>query len=542
MCSTGLPSPLLGLPAEILDSVASHLSNPDRKSLRLTCTVFGRRVLLQIDRVFLSANPRNIQVFRAIADHEIYRQKVVELIWDDARLDPPPEPPLAYQCRHRAHHIEPFWQQWYQDVCDRNSQVALPKDELETPNRAARASWIAAQPPVKDMWNHYKELFRQQQEIMKTSDDALALQYGLERFTSLTQITLTPAAHGVEFNPLYETPMIRALPYGFNYPIPRGWPCSEPGSRLRITQWSSEERDEKEKNRWRGYRIILWTLARVNHRITDFVVDVGLLNTGLNAHMFDQPCPEQEDLVTVLLKPGFRRLDLAVILSGQTELGFPAFRNRQLYEALSQASDLEHISLRTNMTYDLEFDDWMDHDEEQPFIPLLDIFPVERWPRLRHWGLSGFSVRVDDLVGFLSLLPDTLRSVELNFLKIQDGHGSHRELLFRLRDTLDWRGRNPADRPKVTMGWQEEGVFRGDGYAVWVDDEVNEFLYGDGANPFLDTSPEVEHGIGIQKCYFDPEFERPNVGTFELMRRGFLKNEMIIMGVKHTVQSFLGEE
>ncbi|VUC22531.1 unnamed protein product [Clonostachys rosea] len=540
MSAAGLYSPLLGLPAEILDSVASLLSNRDRKSLRLTCRAFGRRVLLQIDRVFLSANPRNIEVFRAIAGHNIYRQKVVELIWDDAHLVSPPEPPPAYRCPHR---IEPFWQEWYQEVCDRNTKdTALPSEELETPNRAARARWIAAQPPIEEMWNHYKELIRQQQEIMASSDDALALQYGLERFPSLTRITLTPASHGVPFKPLYQTPMIRGLPYGFNYPIPRGWPCKEPGERLRITQWSSEERDERQKNRWRGYRIIMWTLARMDHHVTDFVVDVGLLNTGLNAHMFDQPCPEQEDLVTVLLKPGFRRLDLALILSGQTELGFPALRNRQLHLALSQASDLEHINLRTNMTYDAEFEDWNIHGEQEPFTPLLSIFPVERWPRLRHWGLSGFSVRMDDLLDLLSQLPETLRSVELSFLKFQDGHGSHRELLIHLRDTLGWRGRDLADRPKVSMGWQEEGVFRGDGYAVWVDDEVNEFLYGDGGNPFSETYPWIKDDIGMQKCYFDPELERPNVTPFELMRRGFLKNEIIIMGVKHTVQSFLGEE
>jgi transcriptional accessory protein Tex/SPT6 len=36
--------------------------------------------------VFLSANTRNIDVFRSIAEHETFRKQITEIVWDDARL------------------------------------------------------------------------------------------------------------------------------------------------------------------------------------------------------------------------------------------------------------------------------------------------------------------------------------------------------------------------------------------------------------------------------------------------------------------------
>lgn len=63
----------------------SFLDNRSIKNLRLTCRHFSA-IKLRINRVFLSANPLNIRVLRSIADHDEYRQGIVELIYDDARL------------------------------------------------------------------------------------------------------------------------------------------------------------------------------------------------------------------------------------------------------------------------------------------------------------------------------------------------------------------------------------------------------------------------------------------------------------------------
>lgn len=60
-------------------------------SFRLTCTQINNAVPLRIDRVFLSANPLNIEVFRKIASHEKFRHSTTEVIWVEARLPRGPQ-------------------------------------------------------------------------------------------------------------------------------------------------------------------------------------------------------------------------------------------------------------------------------------------------------------------------------------------------------------------------------------------------------------------------------------------------------------------
>lgn len=57
------------LPPEVLAIVSVDLSKQDLKNLRLTSKTLGAKVSLRLDRVFISANPRNVEVFRTIADH-----------------------------------------------------------------------------------------------------------------------------------------------------------------------------------------------------------------------------------------------------------------------------------------------------------------------------------------------------------------------------------------------------------------------------------------------------------------------------------------
>ncbi|KAK9780952.1 putative F-box domain-containing protein [Seiridium cardinale] len=80
------PSKLAQLPVELVAVVSLHLSNHDIKQLRLTCKCQRAKALLHLDRDFLSANLRNIDVFRAIAGHDTFRKGIRETVWDDARL------------------------------------------------------------------------------------------------------------------------------------------------------------------------------------------------------------------------------------------------------------------------------------------------------------------------------------------------------------------------------------------------------------------------------------------------------------------------
>ncbi|KAJ5722167.1 hypothetical protein N7488_000202 [Penicillium malachiteum] len=75
---------ILHLPAELIYLITEHLTPQNIKNLRLVCK---RLILpLNITRVFLSPNPTNISVLRAIADNDKFRLHIKELIWDHATL------------------------------------------------------------------------------------------------------------------------------------------------------------------------------------------------------------------------------------------------------------------------------------------------------------------------------------------------------------------------------------------------------------------------------------------------------------------------
>ncbi|KAI1281505.1 hypothetical protein F5Y07DRAFT_262492 [Xylaria sp. FL0933] len=83
--------PLTCLPAELLISIISNLANRDIKNLRLTNHFFCNTAQLRFSRVFLSANPVNVEVFLTVANHETLRMGITEIIWDDALLTSNPK-------------------------------------------------------------------------------------------------------------------------------------------------------------------------------------------------------------------------------------------------------------------------------------------------------------------------------------------------------------------------------------------------------------------------------------------------------------------
>ncbi|KAH6963608.1 hypothetical protein DER45DRAFT_553645 [Fusarium avenaceum] len=84
----GLSGFLGRLPAEVLNQVVYELHNIDLKKMCQTCIHFKDTTHLCVNRLFLSPNLRDIEVFRAVADHETFRLPVTELIYDDARFVP----------------------------------------------------------------------------------------------------------------------------------------------------------------------------------------------------------------------------------------------------------------------------------------------------------------------------------------------------------------------------------------------------------------------------------------------------------------------
>ncbi|KAJ5214408.1 hypothetical protein N7449_001577 [Penicillium cf. viridicatum] len=519
----------IALPLELWREITSHLPNRDIKSMRLASKQFSNAVELRLQRVLLSANPLNIEVFRAVADHEKFRHQVTEIVWDDARLPRGPRTRSRLpgwenemvsdeetsdnetEIRRFRRNCELDWPREYSDDDeDENDEDdeggGDPANQLRRSTKfkstdcpvwfkaACAASiedtfWRQAGddgiddeypdyktirklgsigPPLSECWEFYRTLIRQQDDVLAGKFDEEAFIHGIKQFPALKKVTVTPAAHGVLFTPLYQTPMIRSFPQGFNYPIPRGRPL--PGHE------QPEEND-----------------------VVKLSLDSRLLRTGINCTILDDPCEEHDHLVTLLKKPGFRHLDLAFTLAGTWQ----SFPHDRLYEALSEAGDLE-ISLATT-----GIDAENEHKNLHSITPvsLKSIFPIDNWPKLRHFELSRFIVSQSDVIWFLSELPGTVRSVNLSFLKFVD-NGNHwcsflAEMREQIRENRLWSDR----RRSVTIGCDQDISLPG--RAKWIGKEVDEFLYENGENPFFDPPMDmVKTEYGTEKDALDPNNEK----------------------------------
>ncbi|KAJ5197148.1 hypothetical protein N7449_007627 [Penicillium cf. viridicatum] len=84
-------------------------------------------------------------------------------------------------------------------------------------------------------------------------------------------------------------------------------------------------------------------LANEPNSVTELVMNSTHLPTGINCTIFDEPCEEYDDFAAVLKTPGFRRLDIAMLIGGQvdSEIGRcrQSFLNGRLCRALGEAKD-----------------------------------------------------------------------------------------------------------------------------------------------------------------------------------------------------------
>ncbi|KAJ5625823.1 hypothetical protein N7510_002132 [Penicillium lagena] len=520
--------PILDLPVELFHTVLSHLPNRDIKSLRLVSKQFCDSVELRLSRVFLSANPLNIKVFRAVADHNKFRYKITEIVWDDTRVSRGPRPDIIDPRRgiflpnsdlsdneieesfdeedsdhehfeddedldsiQRVKNSENFNRQncplWFKAGCveslerifDRRSGPVLLPQDCPTMRELCSTG-----PSLSECWEFYRGLVRKQDDVLAGGYDEEAFVYGLEQFPALNKVTVTPAAHNMLFTPFYQTPMIRAFPRGFIYPVPYGWPTSLTEEPEDVITFPWQGVDERHREKYRGFRIVIRALAQQKHNVVELSLDARQRFTGINCTIFDEPCPEYDHFVKVLKKPGFRHLDLPFIFGGRTfESNWESFRNGRLYAALSEAVNLEEFSFYTaGLDYYVEC-------QEPPIttapVLLERIFPLEKWPKLRHFELSRFIVSQADLILCLSKLPDTLRSVKLSFLVFVDNGNLWRVFLTEMRRQIRERHLWPDRRPKFIIGTEQGGHCQGE--AVWFEKDIESFLYEDGECPFKDS-------------------------------------------------------
>lgn len=128
-------------------------------------------------------------------------------------------------------------------------------------------------PSMNECWAIYRGLLRQQADVLAGNYDEEVFLYGLKRFPALKRVTVTAAAHGVPFAPLYPSPMVRAFPQGFNYPIPRGWPTSTTEEPEDVITFPWQRVDERHREKYRAFRIVIRALAQQNNKVVELVLD-----------------------------------------------------------------------------------------------------------------------------------------------------------------------------------------------------------------------------------------------------------------------------
>lgn len=533
---------LFRLPLEILAVISSHLANTDIKNLRLTCSTASTSVPLRFSRVFLSPNPVNVRVFRAVADHPTIRLQIREIIYDDARFgdfqnwqhyihEYPDEADVDAEALDSDDYLETghAFESRFRAARNANNELLRDRnagDEPTLSQHMRRNKMLSQELPWEVALDMYRSLVSEQNEIIAASTDIQALREGLTSFPALQRVTVTPAAHGYLYTPLYYTPMIRSFPDGFNCPLPRGWPTTRAGppSPWTTTTGASDSQVAANHRDWRGLLSVLETVAESLREgsltsLPELVIDVHGLDTGVNPHMFAQDCVDYENWATILRNPAFRRLDLPLMICGLMQEGWGSLTNGHFRNLLAEAANLEHFHLRS----DEEMDEgaWMPATATTRHMPLHSILPLEQWRSLRHFGLSNLQVQSMDVVSALAALPLTLRSVELSFLQfVEEPEDSIQNLLDEMNARLDWKDRDPDARPKVTVGLLY-GPVNLPARGIWLSKEVSEFLYQGGQNPIQWGNNLVPTGVGVVKDDFDPAYERPNADHDTLVKLGF---------------------
>lgn len=510
------------LPPEIWQSIVEHLCGRDVKNLGLASRYMRHVAPLRFDRVFLSPNPLNIRTFLAIAKHPVYRQQVAEIVYDDARLlkshreDELLADHTTYNEPDWRAELRPSNREWFSSRRNDNLSDLLVRLRTDYNRPAKIERWrlmdkIDTLMPEDAAWTYYQELLSQQELAILAKADIKAFEVGLESFPNLRRVTITPLAHGFLFTPGYETPMIRAFPEAFNYPLCRGWGTTDyhGQSATEGLSWTGNTGavpPEVVRDRWRGYCNVTEALAEHSdrHNVTELIVEGSLIRVGLNIHMFEAPNQDYSNLVKIVSRPGFQRLDLSLITGDEKHRYWEILRKGLVREALAQISELQSLTFATDVE-----DLFSENDPYRQPLPLRIIFP--EFTLLKHFRLWNFPVEVTDCISFLSQMPKTLQRVELVLLEFFREEENNRYLLDQMKLNLGWYSWDC--RPNLRFAGQDRSHPNQVGRLHWLDTEVDEFLYSGGPNPYglPDGSwPNlILLPVGVLRDPFDPDYEKP---------------------------------
>ncbi|CAN9206958.1 unnamed protein product [Alternaria alternata] len=193
------------LPAELLEIVCEHISKLDIKRLRLVSKHFASSVYLRIDRIYVSPNRANLDYLHQILAHPTYPGRVREIVWDDALLKEystlegfraaiiadERETTRAIERRleeameiygdsdpdYRPLEMEDLLQDGR--LTEAAKEILLRYDDQFSRDVLARNATMMS---IEDSYALYQELYRQEQELVEQQIDAMALHQALNGF------------------------------------------------------------------------------------------------------------------------------------------------------------------------------------------------------------------------------------------------------------------------------------------------------------------------------------------------------------------------
>ncbi|CAO2654944.1 Nn.00g116770.m01.CDS01 [Neocucurbitaria sp. VM-36] len=515
---------LIDLPAELLAMICEHFSSLDVKRLRISSRYLAANVDLRIDRIYISPNFANLDCLQQVLAHSTYKNRVQELVWDDAQLDEyPTQDSFTHAIsvdeakttrdierrlelaisghedaspEYRALERDDFFSQDGQ-LTEIAKAILLRYEDQFSRDMIARNKMIMS---VEQSYALYQRLYQEEQEIIRQSLDVTALHRAMAEFPNLKRITLTSEVwRPWNFYPHYDTPFYRSLPPGFRKPSVWPWlgprPRAIPAQHMHRDSVMSEMRIDGLPKEFRGYSIIVSTLLAIpNPRVEEFIIDAGNEYTGITHQLLAQNNSVFHDTVRILHLIPLKRLQL--VLNSHKSYRrldwFSAFP--LLKQALSGLRFLEHLDL--NLHWRAR---WYNHGLLEWVSDATQLLPEDMLRRLKTFALRNVYTLENGLIELLQNLASaehvTLDNVDLmGIASFGDVETTWFRLLHRLK--AHYATVSSVSHPKFT--WirpfgDEKNHIRSN----LVDDDFDAFLYDGAECPFEDRRDLfLKDGVG----------------------------------------------
>ncbi|KAK2756926.1 hypothetical protein FQN54_004894 [Arachnomyces sp. PD_36] len=522
------------IPREIFELIVQHLPNADRKNLRLTSREVHERVPFRIERVFLSPSYKNIEVFRAILADDHWRKQVQEIIWDDAKFSQPASG--TFLCGCEDYEVEWDGEEETEEMARARLRKIYPtllscalttpatwhwvpqketvvSDHLEYADNKDFSRWFpvgnADALPTEENNEINRRLAVEQIDIVNAGTDRELFRAGLTSFPALKRVVVTSTMHRMfPFLHEYDSPLLRSLPKGFRMRGPDDW-------NPLISRYDDADYDKVCCWVWRGFNIVVEELNNLHgqHNVSELLINPSRKPVGVNQKLLDRPDNPPvmySTLYQLFQSVQLTRLELSLrVAEFLRDWGF--LRNGLLKSALEQLTELQVFSLHTTTETNIDVREFY---TEKDATALADYLPVQAWPHLQSLTLARLIVLEDDLLNFIRSLPSHVDEINLETIRIYKG--DWRSLYAQVKEDIAL-GYHPQS-PRFRFSAQQQTTSR----YIRIDDELHEFLYRSGPNPFDGDLPphRIQFGFGVvideydksyQERYLPPKWFR-NVG------------------------------